>query len=147
MYKLDSKQGSPNQAKWVTFSPWFHWNCPIPTKRWSFSRPCQSLYVTNNQSYFFFNIYVKGAPMFLKFDPYWIWYSIFYSKLVDCILFKIVVQHICLVKGRVTCHSGERNVKILLAFGNLPHFSSLHPQVERETSHVTLFLLSVVSPE
>jgi hypothetical protein len=26
-------QGSPNQAKWVTFSPWFQWNRPIKSGR------------------------------------------------------------------------------------------------------------------
>jgi hypothetical protein len=31
-------------------------------------------------------------PMFLKCDPYRVWCSIFYSKLVNCILFKIIVQ-------------------------------------------------------
>jgi len=32
-------QGSPNQAKWTTFSPWFQWNRPISVKKWSFSCP------------------------------------------------------------------------------------------------------------
>jgi hypothetical protein len=32
-------QGSPNQAKWATFSPWFQWNCPISVKKRSFSLP------------------------------------------------------------------------------------------------------------
>ena len=32
-------QGSPNQAKWATFSPWFQWNHPISVKKQSFSRP------------------------------------------------------------------------------------------------------------
>jgi hypothetical protein len=32
-------QGSPNQSKWATSSPWFHWNCPISVKKQSFSRP------------------------------------------------------------------------------------------------------------
>jgi hypothetical protein len=31
--------GSPNQAKWATFSPWFQWNRPISVKKWSVSRP------------------------------------------------------------------------------------------------------------
>jgi hypothetical protein len=56
--------------------------------------------------------------MFLKFDPHRVLYSIFYSNLVDCILFKIFVQNVCFVKGGggEACSSGERNVKLLLAF-------------------------------
>jgi hypothetical protein len=57
----------------------------------------------------------EGAPMFLKFDPYRVWCSIFYSKLVNCILFKIIVQPVCFVKGRGTCGSGER--KAVSLFG------------------------------
>jgi hypothetical protein len=33
-----------------------------------------------------FNIHVKGAAIFLKFDVYRAWYSIFHSKHIDCIL-------------------------------------------------------------
>jgi hypothetical protein len=65
--------------------------------------------------------------MFLKFDPYRVWYSIFYSKLVNCILFKIIVQHVCFVKGRGTCGSGERNVKIWIDFWKSPRFSLTSP--------------------
>jgi hypothetical protein len=32
-------QGSPNQAKWATSSPWFQWSRPISVKTRSFSRP------------------------------------------------------------------------------------------------------------
>ena len=32
-------QGSPNQAKWATSSPWFQCNRPISVKKRSFSRP------------------------------------------------------------------------------------------------------------
>ena len=32
-------QGSPNQAKWTTSSPWFQWSRPISVKKWSYSRP------------------------------------------------------------------------------------------------------------
>ena len=41
----------------------------------------------------------KKNSMFLKFDPFRVWCSIFYSELVYYILFKIVVQHFCFVKG------------------------------------------------
>jgi hypothetical protein len=61
--------------------------------------------------------------MFLKFYPYRVWCSIFYSKLINCTLFKIVVQHVRFVKGRGTCSSGERNVKILIDFRKSPRFS------------------------
>jgi hypothetical protein len=35
----DMSQGSPNQAKWATSSPWFQWSRPISVKKRSFSRP------------------------------------------------------------------------------------------------------------
>jgi hypothetical protein len=78
------KQGSPNQAKWATSSPWFQWSRPISVKKRSFSRPV-SLFKSVFFSpiiILFFNIHIKGAPMFLKCDPYRVWCSIFYSKLV-----------------------------------------------------------------
>jgi hypothetical protein len=85
--------------------------------------------------------------MFLKFDPYRVWCSIFYSKLVNCILFKIIVQHVRFVKCRWTFGSGERNVKIWIDFRKSPRFSLTSPlSQERERSQVALFLLCVVSP-
>jgi hypothetical protein len=73
--------------------------------------------------------------MFLKFDPYRVWCSIFYSKLVNCILFKIIVQHVRFVKGRGTCGSEERNVKIWIDFRKSPRFSLTSPlSQEREKS-------------
>jgi hypothetical protein len=54
-----------------------------------------------------------GAPMFLKCDPYRVWCSIFYSKLVNCILLRSLFVF---VKGRGTCDSRERNVKIWIDF-------------------------------
>jgi hypothetical protein len=65
--------------------------------------------------------------MFLKFDPYRVWCSIFYSKLVNCILFKIIVQHVRFVKGREKCGSGERNFKIWIDFRKSPRFSLTSP--------------------
>ena len=53
------------------------------------------------------------------------WCSIFYSKLVNCILLKIIVQHVRFVKGRGACGSGERNFKFGSIFRSLPDFSSL----------------------
>jgi hypothetical protein len=90
----------------------------------------------------FFNIHIKGAPMFLKFDPYRVWCSIFYSKLVNCILFKIIVQHFRFVKGRGTCGSGERNVKIWINFRMSPRFSLTLPlSQEREKSSRPVFTI------
>jgi hypothetical protein len=39
IYLMSYQQGSPNQVKWTTFSPWFQWNRPISVKKRSFSRP------------------------------------------------------------------------------------------------------------
>jgi hypothetical protein len=82
--------------------------------------------------------------MFLKYDPYRVWCSIFYSKLVNCILLRSLF---IFVKGRGTCCSGERNAKIWIDFRKSPRFSLTSPlSQERERSQVTLFLLCVVSP-
>ena len=71
--------------------------------------------------------------MFLKFDPYRVWCAIYYSKLINWILFKIIVQHVRIVKGRGTCGSGERNVKIWIEFRKSPSFSLTSPlSQERE---------------
>jgi hypothetical protein len=79
----------------------FHWNQgeksrPLRLVWWALS------YIMIRTSC---DIHVKGAPMFLKFDQYRVWCSIFYSKVVNCILFKIIVQHVRFVKGRGTCGS------------------------------------------
>ena len=81
-----------------------------------------------SSQYLFHQYSRKRSWMFLKFDPYRVWCSIFYSKLVNCILFKIIVQHVRFVKGRGTCGSGERNVNFFLSiFKSLPDFPSLRP--------------------
>ena len=116
----DENQGSPNQAKLATSSPWFQWSHPISVKRWSFSHPVslfKSVFFSPIIIYFFFNIHIKGAPMFLKCDPYRVWCLIFYSKLVNCILLRSLF---IFVKGRGTCGSGERNVKIWIDFWKSP---------------------------
>ena len=59
--------------------------------------------------------------MFLKFGPY-MWMFNIYSKLIDCILIKIIVQYVCFVKGIGTSGSRERNVIILLSFQKSPRF-------------------------
>jgi hypothetical protein len=80
--------------------------------------------------------------MFLKFDPYRVWCSIFYSKLVNCILFKITVQHVRFVKGRGTCGSRERNAKIWIDFWKSPTFSLTSPlSQEREKSSCPVFTM------
>jgi hypothetical protein len=62
--------------------------------------------------------------MFLKCDPYRVWCSIFYSKLVNYILLRSLFVF---VKGRGTCGSGERNVKIWIDFRKSPRFSLTSP--------------------
>jgi hypothetical protein len=138
-------QDSPNQAKWATSSLWFQWNRPISVKKRSFSRPVslfKFVFFSPKLSYFFFNIHIKGAHIFLKFYPYRVWCSIFYSKLVNCILFKIIVQHVRFVKGRGTCGSGQRNAKILIDFRRSPRFSLTSPlSQEREKSSRPVFTM------
>ena len=68
--------------------------------------------------------------MFLKCDPYRVWCSILYSKLVNCILLRSLFVF---VKGSGTCGRGERNVKIWIDFRKSPRFSLSSPlSQERE---------------
>jgi hypothetical protein len=100
-----------------------------------FSNP----YFFHQLSYFFFNIHIKGAPMFLKCDPYRVWCSIFYSKLVNCILLRSLFVF---VKGRGTCGSGERNIKIWIDFRKSPRFFLTSPlSQEREKSSHPVFTM------
>jgi hypothetical protein len=106
-----------------------------------FQSPCQSfqvrIFFTNNHT--FSSIFTKRAPMFLKCDPYRIWCSIFYSKLVNCILLRSLFVF---VKGRGTCGSGERNVKIWIDFRKSPRFSLTSPlSQEREKSSRPVFTM------
>ena len=69
--------------------------------------------------------------MFLKYDPYSVWCSIFYSKLINCF-----------VKGRGACGSGDRNVKILKDFRKSPRFSLTSPLSQlREKSSRPVFTI------
>ena len=137
-------QGSPNQAKWVTFSPWFQWNHPISVKKRSFSRP-----VSLFKSVFFSPIIIlflqysrKRSSHVPEIWPIQGWCSIFYSKLVNCILFKIIVQHVRFVKGRGTCSSGERNVNFFIDFRKSPRFSLTSPLSQlREKSSRPVFTM------
>ena len=77
--------------------------------------------------------------MFLKCDPYRVWCSIFYSKLVNCILLRSLFVF---VKGRGTCGSGERNVKIWIDFRKSPRFFLTSPlSQEREKSSRPVFTM------
>jgi hypothetical protein len=77
--------------------------------------------------------------MFLKCDPYRVWCSIFYSKLVNCILLRSLFVF---VKGRGTCCSGERNVKIWIDFRKSPRFFLNSPlSQEREKSSRPVFTM------
>jgi hypothetical protein len=57
-----------------------------------------------------------------------------------CILFKIIVQHVRFVKGRGTCGSGERIVKIWINFRKSPRFSLTSPlsQLREKSSRPVL---------
>ena len=77
--------------------------------------------------------------MFPKCDAYRVWCSIFYSKLVNCILLRSLFVF---VKGRGTCSSGERNVKIWIDFRKSPRFSLTSPlSQEREKSSRPVFTM------
>jgi hypothetical protein len=56
---------------------------------------------------------------------YKVLYSIFYSKLVDCIFFKFIEQHIWFVKarGRDMPYRGKETLKYIQAFQKSPRFS------------------------
>jgi hypothetical protein len=71
--------------------------------------------------------------MFLKCDPYRVWCSIFYSKLVNCILLRSLFVF---VKGRGTCSSGERNAKIWIDFRKSPRFSLTSPLSQKRKREV-----------
>ena len=72
--------------------------------------------------------------MFLKSDPYRVWCSIFYSKLVNCILFKIIVQHVRFVR--------KETFKILIDFRKSPRFSLTSPLSQlREKSSRPVFTM------
>ena len=77
--------------------------------------------------------------MFLKCDPYRVWCSIFYSKVVNCILLRSLFVF---VKGRGTCGSRERNVKIWIDFRKSPRLSLTSPlSQEREKSSRPVFTM------
>ena len=79
--------------------------------------------------------------MFLKFDvQYFIPNSLIASFLSS------LCSTFCFVKGRVTCGSGERNIKILLAFWKSPRFSLTLPLSQPRKKSSGPVLLSVVSP-
>jgi hypothetical protein len=99
-----------------------------------FKSPCRSfqvrIFFTNNHTF---------SSIFLKCDPYRVWCSIFYSKLVNCILLRSLFVF---VKGRGTCGSGERNVRIWIDFRKSPRFSLTLPlSQEREKSSHPVFTM------
>ena len=71
--------------------------------------------------------------MFLKCDSYRVWCSIFYSKLVNCILLRSLFVF---VKGRGTCGSGERNDKICIKSPRFSLTSSLSQEREKSSHPV-----------
>jgi hypothetical protein len=78
----------------------------------------------------------------MKCDPYRVWCSIFYSKLVNCILLRSLFVF---EKGRGTCGSGERNVKIWIDFQKrlklrfLTEIGRLHWNQGEEVAHFAWF--------
>ena len=127
-----------NQAKWGTFLRLnFNEIAQFLSKSGSFSCP-----VSLFKSVFFSPIIILflqcSHKRSLKFDPFRVWCSIFYSKLVNCILFKIIVQHVCFLKDRGTCGSEERNVKIWIDFRKSQIFShfALKPRERRSSRPV-----------
>ena len=74
--------------------------------------------------------------MFLKYDPYRVWCSILYSKLINCILFKMIMQHVRFVKGRGTFQSRERNVIFFYRFSEVPQILLL--RIDRNLCSVHL---------
>ena len=102
----------PNQVKWATFSCWFQWNHLIYFPLSVFG---SQYYFTNNNSY----SSCSSNLTYSVFD-----FSIFYTKLVDCIFFQIVEQHVWFVKDRETCGNGERNIKISVFSSNVSQIIS-----------------------
>jgi hypothetical protein len=87
---------------------WFLWYCKVLV---ALSVLGGRYLFTNNHTFSSIFMYKK-----LKFYLYRVWYSIFSFKLVDCTFLMIVVHHICFVKDRGACDSGERNVNIHARF-------------------------------
>ena len=81
--------------------------------------------------------------MFLKSDPYRVWWSIFYSKLINCILLRSLR-----VLWMVGEHAvvGKETLKFGSIFGSLPDFPSLRPLVNWERSQVALFFTMYGEP-
>ena len=83
--------------------------------------------------------------MFLKSDPYRVWCSIFYSKLINCIILRSLCSTFVLWKvgeHAVAIYSGERNVKILIDFRKSPRFSLTSPLSQlREKSSRPVFTM------
>ena len=84
--------------------------------------------------------------MFLKYDPYRVWCSILYSKLINCILFKMIMQHVRFVKGRGTFQSRERNVNFFYRFSEVPQILLLRIDrnlcsVHEEITSIRLYTL------
>ena len=51
-------------------------------------------------SHTFSSIFTQGAPMCLRYDLYRVWYSMFYSKLFDCIfLAHLAIGHVSFCHG------------------------------------------------
>ena len=91
--------------------------------------------ITPRQSFSRISIFMqKELPCFWN-STYTVWYSIFYSKFVDCIFFlKIVEMQVPFVQDRRTFRSFERNISISARSSEVsqifPHFTLM--STERE---------------
>ena len=70
---------------------------------------------------------IKELPCSWHVTLYRVSYSLFYSKLVDCIFFQIPDNYICFVKRGRACGSGKRNIKIFSRFKMSSRFSLTWP--------------------
>jgi hypothetical protein len=84
--------------------------------------------------------------MFLKPDPYRVWWSIFYSKLINCILLRSLCSTFVLWMVGEHAVVGKETLKFGSIFGSLPDFPSLRPLVNWERSQVALFFTMCGEP-
>ena len=64
-------EGSTNQAKWATFSPYISWNCPPSTPKRNLSRLVSFCY-------YFYTIYSKSLMLNINFQ----WISLKYNNVL-----------------------------------------------------------------
>jgi hypothetical protein len=95
LIKYSSWRCSPHQVKWATFSSGFN-EITIFCQKTNTNHPviCQSLEVSIFSPIIILFLQYSCIRNFYVPEMWLIQHLIFYTKLVDCILFKIVVQHV-----------------------------------------------------